>query len=345
MLKKILKIIAVLLLISLIVGGAAGYYLYQQIYVPNISEQKKEYELFIPTGAKFQQVVDSLSKNKILKKTSSFEWVAQQMNYENKIFPGRYIIKRGWNNRELVNLLRSGEQTPLNLTINNIRTKEQLVSLVGQKLEADSVKFAQFLNDSTALAAINFTPENVISVFVSDTYEFWWNTNEKQFFDRMLKEYNKFWTEKRVAQAKERNLTPFEAITLAAIVEEETLKTDEMPRVAGVYLNRLRKEWPLQADPTVKFAVGDFTLRRILKKHLEIESPYNTYLNVGLPPGPIRIPMKKAIEAVLDSETHKYMFFCAKEDFSGYHNFAVTLREHNINARKYQRELNRRKIK
>ncbi len=344
--KNALKIAALLLLLLLIAGGIVGYYLYNRIYQPNVSAKEGQaHELFIPTKANFSQIIDSLSSNNILKNTATFQWVAEKMNYPNKIYPGRYLINEGLNNRELVNLLRSGKQTPYDVVIHNVRTKDDFISLVSSKLEVDSTNLAELLSDSIYLAQKGFTPENVITIFISDTYRFNWNTDEKTFFERMLKEYRKFWNETRLNKAKKQELTAHEVINLASIVEEETAKHDEMPRVAGVYLNRLKKGWALQADPTVKFAVGDFALKRILNKHLAIDSPYNTYKYTGLPPGPIRIPSKKALESVLNPEEHKYMYFCAKEDFSGYHNFAKTLREHNLNAKRYHKALNKLKIK
>ncbi len=344
MLKKILKILAILLLLGTIAGAIVGYFVYQQIFAPNVVTAEKPMELFIPTNATYSQVVDSLTTNKILKNKGTFDWVATKMNYPNKVYPGRYLIPPKMNNRELVTLLRTGTQTPYKLAIHNIRTKDQLVARIDTVLEADSLSFATLLADTALLKSHELTPENVIAIFMADTYEFNWNTSSKQFFNRMLKEYKRFWNEERTKKAEAKKLSPFEVITLASILEEETANVGEMPRMAGVYLNRIYKDWALQADPTLKFAIGDFTIKRILNKHLEIESPYNTYKNTGLPPGPIRIPAKTAINAVLNAESHKFMYFCAKEDFSGTHNFATTLREHNINARKYQRELDRRRI-
>jgi len=341
------KIIALLFLLILLVAAGAAYYGYELLYGDAVKDAPNadKHELFIATGATYVQVLDSLKKKKVLKSVWAFNEIAQRMNYPNKIYPGRYFVPNNMSNRALVQLLRSGKQTPYRFTINNIRTKGQLISHVSQVLETDSVELTALLNDTMYLENKGFTPNNIVSAFMSDTYEFNWNTNAKQFVERMLKEYKRFWNKAREQQAKARNLTTLQLVTLASIVEEETAKMDEMPKVAGVYYNRLKKDWPLQADPTVKFAVGDFTIKRILLKHLEIDSPYNTYKNIGLPPGPIRIPSKKAIEAVLQPTQHKYMYFCAKEDFSGYHNFATTLAQHNINAKKYQRELNRRKIK
>lgn len=341
--KIIFIIIALLLLLILLALGLAYYFL----YAPNLSNKSanKYYELFIPTNASYETVLDTLRKNAVLNNISTFDFVAKRMNYPNKIKPGRYLLPANSSNRSLVNLLRSGEQTPIDFTIHNIRTQADLVHLVGTKLEIDTIVFAQMLVDTAALDTAGFTPDNVIAMFMADTYQMNWNTNETAFFKRMYNEYNKFWTSKRQDLADSIRLTPQQVVSLAAIVEEEVKHNDEMPRIAGVYLNRLRINMPLQADPTVKFAVGNFALQRLLKEHTEIKSPYNTYRRTGLPPGPIRIPSKIAIESVLNAEKNDYIYFCAKEDFSGYSNFAVTYKEHLLNAKKYRDELDRRGIK
>lgn len=343
--KTLLKILAVLILLGILVGGAFGYYIYQQIYTPNVYAAAEPHQLFIPTGATFSTVSANLTSSKIIKNKASFEWVAARMNYPNKIYPGRYLIEANTNNRELVQLLRSGKQTPLNVTINNIRTKGQLYEYLEGKLEAEVPAIRGILEDSTFLVEKGFTEENIISLFIADTYQFNWNTSAEEFVERMHKEYTKFWSEERKMQARKQELKPLEVTSLAAIVQEEVAKNDEMPRVAGVYLNRLEKGMLLEADPTVKFALQDFGIRRLLFKHLEVESPYNTYKNKGLPPGPICIPSKLALEAVLAPETHDYLFFCAKEDFSGYHNFAATYKQHKLNAKRYHKALNERGIK
>lgn len=338
--RKIIYLTLGLFLLLAAVGGTMVYY---ALFAPNINANDgKSRTLFIPTGANYQTLLDSLDKGKYLRFAPPFDYIARRMNLPNKIHPGRYQLRPQMGNRDIVNLLRSGTQTPVSVVINNLRTKEQLIQLVSDSLEVDSAAFAKLLSDTTTLDTIGFTPQNIVSVFMSDTYEFHWNTSAQQFFDRMLKEYHRFWNENRRAQADSLDLSPFEIITLAAIVEAETNQFDEMDDVAGVYLNRLHQNMPLQADPTVKFAVGDFTLKRILQKHTEFDSPYNTYKYPGLPPGPIAIPSKKAIEATLNATKHNYVFFCAKEDFSGYHNFAATYQEHLLNAKKYHDELDRR---
>lgn len=339
--KKILGTLVALVTFAL----SAAYWVIMTNNIQPTLNGTNTHELLIPTGATYQQVLDSLTTKHIVRFPQTFIWVAKLMKYGDKIYPGRYLIPMTMSNRDLIAKLRIGKQDEVRYTINNIRTKEQLVGWTAQKLEADSTALYKLLTDSTFLAPNQLTPHNVIAIFMNDTYQFNWNTNAEQFFDRMYKEYDKFWTDERREKAQKVALTPHQVIALAAIVEEETAKTDEMNQIAALYLNRLKAQMPLQADPTVKFAVGDFALRRILKEHLTIDSPYNTYKNIGLPPGPIRIPSKVAIDAVLNPANHNYLFMCAKEDLSGYHNFAVTYDEHLINAHKYQDELDRRNIK
>ncbi len=340
------KVFLLFLLIGAIAAAGVGWTFYQKIYAPNVANNNGQaHDLYIPTGAGYNKVLEILEEEKILKNVNDFDWVAQKMNYPNKIYPGRYILKEGMGNREIITKLRIGEQDPFNIIINNIRTKAQLIDLVESQLEADSTELVNLLNDNAYLRSKGFDKESVMAVFISDTYQFNWNTSAEQFFERALKEYQKFWSNDRKAKADALKFTPIEVTSLAAIVEEEAAKNDEMPRIAGVYVNRLRTPgWRLDADPTLKFALGDFEIKRILDVHKEVDSPYNTYRNDGLPPGPIRIPSKIALDAVLNVEDHDYMFFCAKEDFSGYHNFAKDYSTHILNAKRYQKALNERKI-
>lgn len=342
--RKIIGIAISLIALGTIAIATGIYYF---AFIPNVkaADNGAAQTLFIPTGADFDQVMQNLQQGNILKNSATFKQLATQMNYPKKIYPGRYILPPNMNNRDLVRLLRSGTQTPYEMVINNIRTKNQLIQLADSVLEATQPQLEALLSDTAALAQRGFTPDNIIAVFMADTYQFNWNTTAEQFLDRMVKEYNKFWNDERKAAAQAQQLTPYQVVTLASIVEEETVKTDEMPRIAGAYLNRLRTNMPLQADPTVKFAVGDFTLKRILQGHLDSDSPYNTYKVIGLPPGPIRIPAKNTISSVLNAEKHDYIYFCAREDFSGYHNFATNYADHLINANKYRRELDRRQVK
>ena len=247
--------------------------------------------------------------------------------------------------RALGNMLAAGNQTPVNLVISgNIRTREQLAALVSSQIEADSAAVIGLLNDRQLLAELGFSPDNSILLFMPNTYNVYWNRNPARLIKDMKKQYDDFWNAKRRSRLDSLKLNRNEVMIIASIASEESSVADELPRIAGVYLNRLRRKIPLQADPTVKYAVGDFSLRRVLTKHTEYDSPYNTYKYAGLPPGPICIPSPAAVDAVLNCEHHDYLFFCAKDDFSGRHAFAKTLQQHNQNADAYRRALNKRKI-
>lgn len=317
----------------------------RKLYFSSVSiNEQSNFYLYIPTGSSIEDVSRILTENKFITNKKDFEWVAKKKKYSNRIKPGKYKLKNGMSNNELVLLLRSGKQELVKLKFNNIRTKEQLAGNIARQIEADSASIVQKLTDNAYLQSYEFNSETVLGMFIPNTYEFFWNTSADAFIKRMHKEYTKFWNISRIEKAQLLNMKPIEVITLAAIIDEESNMTDEYPTLAGVYINRLKRGMPLQADPTVKFALGDFTIKRILLKHLEINSPYNTYKKTGLPPGPIVMPSVKAIDAVLDYEKHSYLYFCAKSDFSGYHTFAKTLIQHNQNAADYQRELNKRKI-
>ncbi|MEE4197259.1 MAG: endolytic transglycosylase MltG [Bacteroidales bacterium] len=335
-----------LFLIAVLAGiSVFSINIYQRIYKPNVLVvDSSEKYLYIPTGAEFNDVVDILRRQEIVENVTSFTWLARKKNYPSHVYPGRYALKHGMNNNEIINLLRSGYQEPVNVIFNSIRTLEQLAGRIAQQIEADSSALLQVFHNDSIIHEYGFNPETFSCIFIPNTYEFWWNTSAEGFVQRMYKEYQRFWTENRLAKAKTLNLTPVDVITLASIVDEETLYNEEMKKVAGVYINRLRKRMHLQADPTLKFALGDFSIKRVLTVHKQIDSPYNTYKRYGLPPGPISIPSIAAIDAVLNYEQHDYLYFCAKPDFSGYHNFAKTLSQHNINARKYQQALNKEKI-
>lgn len=300
--------------------------------------------IYIPDGASYQQVMDSVKSCLKIKNPDLLEWIAIRKNYPDLIKPGRYKIEKKISCNELINILRSGRQTVVKVTFNNIRNLHVLAGKIGKQIEADSAEIIAFLADPDNYRKDGFTKENIISVFIPDTYEFYWNTNADEFYRRMLREYHRFWNEERLSKAAEKNLNPVEVSILASIIDDEVVRYDEKPRIAGVYLNRLRQGIPLQACPTIKFALNDFTITRVLYKHLQTESPYNTYRYKGFPPGPIGCPSIEGINAVLDAEDHDYLYFAARSDFSGYHNFSRTLSEHNRNAAEYQRELNRRKI-
>ncbi|MBE9468949.1 MAG: endolytic transglycosylase MltG [Bacteroidetes bacterium] len=339
------KIIISALALSIIFGVSYVYRMYKRVLQPNVVLTTKHSNyLYIPTGSNFIDLKKILFKNNIIVNVNTFEWLAEEKNYVAHVKPGRYFIKNKMSNNELINLLRSGEQTPLNLIFNNIRTKQELAQKISLQIEADSTKILKLLNNKKFLSKYNFSQHTVMSMFVPNTYQFYWNTSAEKFFDRMYNEYLKFWSDKRIKKAEKIGLSKVDVSILASIVEEETNKNSEKRRLAGVYINRLRKRMRLQADPTVIFAIGDFSIKRVLKKQLSFDSPYNTYKYRGLPPGVICIPSISSLDAVLNYETHSYLYFCAKSDFSGYHAFAKSLRQHNNNARRYQRALNKSRI-
>ena len=336
-------IVLVLLIIS--AGLITGILLYKRIWSSNVGLSKgSSYELYIPTGSDFSTVMELLLREGIIQDSASFHWVAEKKNYPRHVYPGRYEIPAGFSNNQLVTMLRSGNQYPVDLVYNHIRTPQKLASVVSSQIEADSADILALFYDTGLLSKYDLTAETVMGVFIPNTYEIYWNTSAQGFLERMVREYQLFWNEKRLDRARQIGLEPMEVMTLASIVDEETLMEEEAGRIAGVYMNRLERRIRLHADPTVKFAAGDMGITRVLNKHLEIDSPYNTYRHGGLPPGPIVIPAITVIDAVLNYEHHRYLYFCAKEDFSGYHNFATTLDQHNKNARLYQNALDQRKI-
>ncbi len=326
----------------------AGYLLltvYQRLFAPNVElGNRQTADFYIPTNATFQEVTGLLELSGFLKSVNDFKWLATKKGYPSSVKAGRYVLEQGMNNNQLVNMLRAGRQTPIKLTFNNVRTKEELAGKVSAKIEADSLSIVKVLNDTLFINEMGFSPSTVFAMIIPNTYEMWWNTNAADFLKRMHREYQQFWSPERLEKAKAAGLTPIEVATLASIVDEETVKADEKATVAGLYLNRLNKGIRLQADPTIKYVLGDFTINRVLNRDLKIDSPYNTYLYAGLPPGPIRIPSIQGIDAVLNYQKHDYLYMCAKDDFSGYHNFSKTLQQHNINAARYRRALRERGI-
>lgn len=322
-----------------------GIVLYKRLFNPNTATFQDKSYFMIPTGSDFRDVVRLLEDGGYIKDVKSFEWTAKQMKYPEGIKPGRYKLKSDMGNRELVSLLRSGKQDPVKVVVRNHRTIFELAGSVSKKIEADSASIAFLLQDRYYLEQYGTLPDAVLGMFIPNTYEFFWNTSAEEFLRRMSRESDKFWTDSRKTKCKARGLTEMEVVIMASIVEKETNRNDEKARIAGVYLNRYRKGWKLEADPTLVYATGDFSIRRVLDVHKEIDSPYNTYLYTGLPPGPICIPSISSIDAVLNAEQHEFMFFCARADFSGYHSFARTYQQHLVNARLFQRELNRRGIR
>lgn len=336
--KKVFSaILAFLGVVAMIVIGYFYFMLTGNAVLPPNGE--KTFSLYIPTGADYEQVKDSLYLNNIITKPQTFEIWAKLRKYPDHVKPGHYLLKKGMSVEKLCETLKGGLQTPVKVTFNNMRNVAMLAGRISEQIEADSLSIVSYLNDEQHLAELGFTRETIPAMFLPNTYEFYWNSNAEQFAQKMKKEYDNYWNEERRNKAQAQGLTPVQVSILASIVDKETNKTDEMARIAGVYINRLKSGWLLQADPTLVFAVGDFGLKRVLNVHKEVESPYNTYKYPGLPPGPICIPSLASINAVLNAEKHNYYYFCAKDDFSGYHVFAKTLSEHNRNAEKYRRNL------
>jgi len=338
---RIGRFIIIFFALALIFVGIRAYRLYQYAFRDNV---KRDYVLIIPDNFTYQLLLDKLIQNDVLESYKAFNWVSKKKSYKKTVKPGRYELKKGMNTNEVVNILRSGLQDPVNVTFNNCRFKEDLAGKVSKYIQADSLSILNLFYDEKQIEEYGFTTETYRAMFIPNTYEFYWTTSAEEFAVRMKKEYERFWNEERKQKAESINLTPVEVTILASIVQSETAKKDELKTVAGLYINRLNRGQPLQADPTVKYAVGNFSLKRILNSHLEIDSPYNTYKYAGLPPGPINFPEISSIDAVLNYEKHNYIYMCAKEDFSGYHNFSRTLAEHNINAAKYRAALNENKI-
>lgn len=334
------KIILTIGAAALLIATALSYTLYSIAWKPNSSPNGTQ-KLVIPIGATFQMVTDSIEKYQFVKNPKSFLNVAKWLKFPENIKPGKYEIRQDENNYYFVKRLMRGQHYPVKFTFNNIRTKEQLVEKVGDNFLFASEELAQLLDDPFFAQKYGLTTETILTLFIPDSYEIYYDITAEQFCERLHYYYELFWNEERMQKAEKIGLSPTEVSILASIVDEESSKSSEKPMIAGLYINRLKKGMLLQADPTVKFAVGDVTLRRILYSHTEIDSPYNTYKYAGLPPGPLRIPDKQTLDAVLNHSQHNYLYMCAKEDLSGYHNFAVTLAEHNRNAQKYHRAISR----
>ncbi len=342
--KKILLLFISSLL--LFIGIFGGLYVYKLFTKPIVNIADKENGIiYIPTNSRFNDVVNILEKSNYITDIELFKFFAKQKKYINNVKAGKFELINGQTVNELINNLRSGKQKIVKITFNNIRFLPKLAGIVSPKLEFDSTELMNTLTDSLFLSKLGYNNKTIISLFIPNTYEFWWNTSAKDFVLRMEKEHNRFWNKKRIAKANSMNLSPLEITILASIVQEETHNTAEMSRIAGVYINRLKTGMLLQADPTARFAYGDFSVKRINYDYLKIDSPYNTYKYAGLPPGPICMPNPTTIDKVLNYEHHKYYYFCAKADNSGTHVFERNLRMHNRNARAYHRYLNKLKIR
>ncbi|MCB0508181.1 MAG: endolytic transglycosylase MltG [Chitinophagales bacterium] len=344
--KKKIAISTLLLVFIAIIGIFFSYNLLFKDNIIDNKSGKKEQIIFIHTGATYNDVLYELKNEKIIKNITTFKIVAEKLGYANKIKPGRYEIGNNSGNLFIVQKLRSGRQDPVRITFNNIQDKAHLAKIISTKIEASQSSLLQAFNNPNLLDSLHLTEDNFPTIFLANTYEFYWNTSAQEFINRMLKEYDKFWNSSRRSKAEKLGLSPTEITILASIIQKESNKYDEYPIIAGVYLNRIKIGMPLQADPTVLYALKRLGVsRRVLHIDLKIQSPYNTYIHKGLPPGPICLPELKSIDETLDAEEHDYLYFCAKEDFSGYSNFAATWQEHQANARKYQQALNERNIR
>jgi UPF0755 protein len=329
------KVASLFLLVIILGWLAMAWYV---LMAPNVNGNKKV-SIKIPTGAVYEDVVRLLHENEVLVNESTFSMVSRLKNYPAQVKAGYYVFNRNMNNRQIVNMLRSGLQTPVTLVIYNIRTKEEFAGLVGRTLEIDSNTLLAKLNDLDFSLHYKLDTNQILSRFIVDNYEFYWNASLPQFFEKMATAYNEFWNTDRKNKANAIHLSPTDVTTLASIVEKEVIRDKELPTVAGVYLNRLKIGMPLQADPTLIFALRDFDARRVNSHHKEYDSPYNTYMYAGLPPGPICMPRKKSIDAVLNPEEHEFLYFCANPDMSGYSIFSKTYEEQTKTAMLYRKKL------
>lgn len=340
------KIVLYLSAIVAIVMIFVAYKIYNIVFIPNTNFAENKVYVYIPTDATYQEAEKIIAP--YIKDLDKFRTIVEQKRYNTNVKSGRFLLKNGMSNNSIVNSLR--QNIPLNLAFNNQERIENLAGRIGKQLEIDSLEVLQSFLDPTFLSENNLNEDTVLSIFIPNSYEVFWNTSAEKLRYKLLKEYTKFWTDERIQKAKNQNLTPLQAVSLASIVHKETVKADERPRVAGVYLNRLKIGMPLQADPTVIYAVkkseNNFNkvIKRVLNKDLAVDNPYNTYKVQGIPPGPIAMPDVNAIDAVLNPESHDYIYFCASVEKFGYHEFAVTAAQHQENAKKYQQWLNNQNI-
>lgn len=329
-------IIALIVIIVLTLGGTAIFY-YLRYFGPQVTANQRY--LYIKTGSTFDDVYKTIRDENIVRNTATFSWAARQMKYTGHVKAGRYRLTEGMSNRKFIRMLQLGEQAPVELSFHVFRTKEQFASFVGKKLEVDSLTLLRFLDSASYVNQFGLDTNNAFVMVMPDSYKLDWNISADKFYKRMYKHYDTFWTDERKQQAAAINLTVPQVSILASIVDAEAVYDDEMPTIAGLYLNRLRKGIKLESDPTIIFAMHDFTIHRVLNKYLSVVSPYNTYTHTGLPPGPVMLPSVAAVKAVLNYDKNDYLYMVAKEDFSNRHNFAKTEAEHNINAAKFRKAL------
>lgn len=333
--KALLSIAATIILV------AAAFTAYFYIIFTTPVSDRDDYRIYIRPSDTQESILASITYSDSEAKTKGLIYLLNHREYDKNIRTGCYTVRRGATPKQVADMLTGGTQTPVMLTINSTRTVGQMIRNITNQIMIDSATVAQRLSDVHLLDSLGYSPATVFCMVIPDTYEVYWNISADALIKRLIKERDRFWNDSRLSKANAIGLSELEVMTLASIVEEETAKPDELPVVAGLYMNRLKKKMFLQADPTIIFALGGERPKRVLKEHLEIKSPYNTYKNVGLPPAPIRFVNKRSIDAVLNYSKHNYLYMCAKEDFSGYHNFATTLSQHNANARRYQRALSK----
>jgi len=342
------KILLAIVLIGLVIAGYFAYFVYTAMFVPNTNFNNDEAYIYITSTASYDEVRADLEP--LLKDIKSFDALASRKKYVSNIKAGKYRIKKDMNNNEIINSIRS-HNIPVRVSFNNQNSLGQLASRISGQIEADSTSLVKAFNDLVFVEKNGFNKATALGMYLPNSYDFFWNTSAEGFRAKMLSEYNAFWNDSRIAKARAMDLDPYKVMTLASIVQEESKQKSEQPRIAGVYINRLKNDWPLQADPTLKFAAyklpkyQNTIIRRVLNEHKAIDSPYNTYKNAGLPPGLIVMPDISAIDAVLNYETHKYFYFAADAEKPGFHKFAKTLAQHNRNARDYQRHLSKQGIR
>ena len=341
------RILIAILLLGLIAGGVFAYMVYNTFFMPNTNFNNEEAFVYIGSNDSFADVKEQMTP--LLQNVESFQKAAERKGYASNIKGGKYRISKGMTNNDIINNLRVNN-IPVKVSFNNQESTASLAGRIAAQIEADSISLLSAFNDIGFLQQNGFNEDNKLSLFIPNSYEFFWNTSAEEFRERMLKEYKRFWNEDRIAKAKAQNMTPNEVVALASIVQKETAKVDERPKVAGLYLNRLRNGMLLQADPTVIYAIkketGNFDtiIKRVLYRDLEINSPYNTYKNTGVPPGPITMPDISSVDAILNPETHRYLYMVANVENFGYHMFAEDMAQHNRNKEQYIRWLNKQKI-
>lgn len=333
------KFFIIFLLVFTILLSSFSFYAYQVVYSPNILVDKEDRILIIDEDETFKSLQEKLYEENYVQNLVAFSLLSKLMDYDQYIKPGRYKLEANMNNLQAIRKLRAGLQEPVSVTFNNIRLKEEIAEKITKNIQLTPEEFEQSLEHFIENNEAGFNDNNIIGMFIPNTYHVYYDISGDELVERMHYEYKKFWNDERKRKADSIGLTPLEVSTLASIVQAESVKRDESPKIAGLYMNRLKRGIALQADPTLVFASGDFSIKRVLNIHKEVDSPYNTYKYAGLPPGPINMPFIHSLDAVLNYEDHNYLYMCAREDFSGYHNFAATLNEHLKNAARYQKQL------